>query len=38
MPLPFQKVIKRPGLRRILLPFTLALVLLGFIVFLAAGA
>lgn len=37
MPIPFQKIFKRPGLRRILLPFTLALVLLGVAVFVIVG-
>ena len=38
MPIPFQKVFKRPGLRRILLPFTLALVFIGIVVFVALTA
>lgn len=38
MPIPFQKVFKRPGLRRILLPFTLALVFIGIVVFALAGS
>ena len=37
MPLPFEKVFKRPGLRRILLPLTVALLLFGFAAFLIAG-
>lgn len=31
MPLPFRKTFRKPGVRRILLPFTLGLVLLGFV-------
>lgn len=30
MPVPFRKIFKRPGLRRIVLPFTVALLLLFF--------
>lgn len=37
MPLPFKRVLQRPGVRRILLPFTLGLFLL-FIVFAALNA
>ena len=37
MPIPFQKVFKRPGIRRILFPFTAALVLLGLAVFVVIG-
>ena len=37
MPIPFQKVFKRPGIRRILFPFTIALILLGVAVFVVIG-
>ena len=33
MPMPFEKIMKRPGLRRILVPFTIGLVLVGIIAF-----
>ena len=33
MPLPFRKVVKRHGVRRFFLPFTAALLLVGFIAF-----
>jgi hypothetical protein len=32
MPLPFERVFKRPGIRRILLPFTIGLVVLLIVV------
>lgn len=37
MPVPFRKIFKRPGLRRIVLPFTAALVLLGFAALILVG-
>ena len=37
MPAPFQKIFKRPGLRRILMPFTLGLILLAFVLFMLVG-
>ena len=37
MPIPFRRVFKRPGIRRILFPFTAALVLLGVAVFVVIG-
>ena len=37
MPLPFSKVFKKPGIRRILFPFTLALFLLLVAVFVTTG-
>lgn len=33
MPLPFQKILRRPSMRRFVLPFTIALLLVGFIAF-----
>jgi len=33
MPFPFEKVLKRPGLKRVLVPFTLGLFIILFIVF-----
>jgi len=33
MPLPFRKVVKRQGVRRFFLPFTAALLLVGFVAF-----
>lgn len=38
MPLPFEKIFKRPGFRRIILPFTLGLALLAFAFFALVGA
>ena len=38
MPIPFQKVFKRPGIRRILFPFTAALFLLGIAIFVVIGS
>lgn len=38
MPIPFQKIFKRPGIRRILFPFTAALILLGLAVFILIGS
>lgn len=38
MPLPFRKTIKRPALRRVLLPFTLALAVVGVTALVAIGA
>jgi hypothetical protein len=37
MPKPFSKVFRRPGVGRILLPFTMALFLLGFALLQIAG-
>ena len=37
MPMPFQKIFQRPGLRRILMPFTFALLLLAFVIFALIG-
>lgn len=33
VPLPFRKVVKRQGVRRFFLPFTAALLLVGFVAF-----
>lgn len=33
MPLPFEKVLKRPALRRVLIPFTLGLALIAMVAF-----
>ena len=38
MPVPFQKIFKRPGLRRILLPFTFALIFLAVVMVALVGA
>lgn len=38
MLIPFQRIAKRPGLRRVLIPFTLALAFVGFAAFVLAGA
>ncbi len=37
MPMPFQRITKRPALRRILLPFTVALTIVGIVGFSVAG-
>ena len=37
MPLPFHRIFKRHGLRRIILPFTLGLAFLGVTTFLIIG-
>ena len=38
MPVPFRPIVKRPALRRILVPFTLALAFVGLTAFVLAGA
>lgn len=38
MPIPFRKTIKRPAMRRIILPFTMGLMLIGFTACIAVGA